>query len=140
MLCRHCNEVHYVCGSDVPAMPGRTVGLKMAISAGVLNANGMPLNQVQPLIEHPNDQLGHDTLGRSIHDWLMMGGKPLVAAAMRTLNRQHVRMVDETPFDVLQSQGNGICEEIPEDERRQKDYMLVQASAPHEPHQIVIYD
>lgn len=140
VLCRHCNEVHYVCGSDVPAMPGRTVGLKMAISAGVLNTNGMPLNQVQPLIEHPNDQLGHDTLGRSIHDWLMMGGKPLVAAAMRTLNRQHVRMVDETPFDVLQSQGNGICEEIPEDERRQKDYMLVQASAPHEPHQIVIYD
>ena len=68
MLCRHCNEVHYVCGSDVPAMPGRTVGLKMAISAGVLNANGMPLNQVQPLIEHTNDQLGHDTLGRSIHD------------------------------------------------------------------------
>lgn len=23
VLCRHCNEVHYVCGSDVPAVPGR---------------------------------------------------------------------------------------------------------------------
>ena len=139
VYCDRCGTVSLVTGSEVPVAPGRTIGQSLAVTAGVMNATGLSTNRVQQMLENADDQLGNDTLGRNVHDWAMEFGKPLVDLAQRELDSQAVRMVDETPMVILQSQSRGICKPVPENEQRQKDYLLAQTSGPHEKHRVCLF-
>ena len=73
-----------------------------------------------------DDQLGKDTLGRNLHDWLLDTGKPLLDAVLAKLNTQHTLVMDETVLPVLQSKGQGVCEAPESEKPRQKNYISVQ--------------
>ena len=139
VYCEHCGTVSLVTGGEVPVAPGRTIGQSLAVTAGIMNATGLSTHRVQQVLENADDQLGNDTLGRNAHDWAMAFGKPLMALAQRELDSQTVRMVDETPMTILQSQARGICKPAPENEQRQKDYLLAQTSGPHEKHRVCLF-
>ena len=127
--CQSCGQAFCVCGKDVPVKPGREMGQSVVVAAAELNAVGIPLNKVMQLLFMKEDQLGKDTLGRNLHDWLLDTGKPLQNAIDAELNTQHTMLMDETVLTVLQSKGQGVCE-APENEKfRQKDYIGVQCSA-----------
>ena len=110
----------------------------MTIAVGVLSAKGMPVHKSDNIfISAPDGQLGHSTLNDNVHDWGMQTGKVLADAIAAVLKGQTTVIMDETPFNVLQSQGRGNCK-LPEDERpRQKDYLAVQTSGSSEKHQCV---
>ena len=127
--CQSCGQAFGVCGKDVPVKPGREMGQSVVVAAAELNAVGIPLNKVMQLLFMKEDQLGKDTLGRNLHDWLLDTGKPLQNAIDAELNTQHTMLMDETVLTVLQSKGQGVCD-APENEKcRQKDYIGVQCSA-----------
>ena len=138
--CFACGKVHLILpkNTDIPVAPARTIGQGMAIAVGVLSAKGMPLNKCDNIfINDPDGQLGHSTLNDNVHDWGMQTGKVLSDAIANELKRQTTVTMDETPFNVLQSQGRGNCK-LPEDARpRQKDYLAVQTSGSSEKHQCV---
>ena len=137
--CQTCGQAFCVCGRDVPVKPGREMGQSVVVAAAELNAVGIPLNKVMQLLFMKDDQLGKDTLGRNLHDWLVDTGKPLMDTVLAELNTQHTMVMDETVLPVLQSKGQGVCE-APENEKpRQKDYIGVQCSAPGVDRQCVRY-
>ena len=100
---------------------------------------GTPLNKVMQLLFMKDDQLGKDTLGRNLHDWLLDTGKPLLDAVLAKLNTQHTLVMDETVLPVLQSKGQGVCEAPESEKPRQKNYISVQCSAPGADRQYVRY-
>ena len=137
--CQTCGQAFCVCGRDVPVKPGREMGQSVVVAAAELNAVGIPLNKVMQLLFMKDDQLGKDTLGRNLHDWLVDTGKPLLDAVLAELNTQHTMVMDETVLPVLQSKGQGVCEAPESENRRQKDYIGVQCSAPGADRQCVRY-
>ena len=137
--CPTCGQAFCVCGQDVPVKPGREMGQSVVVAAAELNAVGIPLNKVMQLLFMQEDQLGKDTLGRNLHDWLLDTGKPLLDTVLAELNTQHTMLMDETVLSVLQSKGQGVCEAPENEKRRQKDYIGVQCSAPGADRQCVRY-
>lgn len=137
--CQTCGQAFCVCGRDVPVKPGREMGQSVVVAAAELNAVGIPLNKVMQLLFMKDDQLGKDTLGRNLHDWLLDTGKPLMDSVLAELNTQHTMLMDETALPVLQSNGQGVCEAPESEKRRQKDYIGVQCSAPGVDRQCVRY-
>ncbi len=113
---------------EVPVKPGRQMGLSTAVTVHGLYCLGVPLNKIMTAMFGPKDQLGKDTLGRNLHDWALDSLNPLLVAMTKVMHRQHTLLMDETPFLVLQSNGQGICEAPKEDEKRKKDYIGVQCS------------
>lgn len=137
--CQTCGQAFCVCGRDVPVKPGREMGQSVVVAAAELNAVGIPLNKVMQLLFMKDDQLGKDTLGRNLHDWLVDTGKPLMDSVLAELNTQHTMVMDETVLSVLQSKGQGVCEAPESEKPRQKDYIGVQCSAPGVDRQCVRY-
>ena len=137
--CQTCGQAFCVCGRDVPVKPGREMGQSVVVAAAELNAVGIPLNKVMQLLFMKDDQLGKDTLGRNLHDWLLDTGKPLLDAVLAKLNTQHTLVMDETVLPVLQSKGQGVCEAPESEKPRQKNYIGVQCSAPGADRQCVRY-
>ena len=137
--CQTCGQAFCVCGRDVPVKPGREMGQSVVVAAAELNAVGIPLNKVMQLLFMQEDQLGKDTLGRNLHDWLVDTGKPLMDTVLAELNTQHTMLMDETVLPVLQSKGQGVCEAPESQKPRQKDYIGVQCSAPGADRQCVRY-
>lgn len=127
--CQTCGQAFCVCGKDIPVKPGREMGQSVVVAAAELNAVGIPLNKVMQLLFMKEDQLGKDTLGRNLHDWLLDTGKPLQNAIDTELNTQHTMLMDETVLTVLQSKGQGVCEAPENEKHRQNDYIGVQCSA-----------
>ena len=91
--CQTCGQAFCVCGRDVPVKPGREMGQSVVVAAAELNAVGIPLNKVMQLLFMKDDQLGKDTLGRNLHDWLVDTGKPLLDAVLAELNTQHTMVM-----------------------------------------------
>lgn len=120
--CNKCGRIHvrYFDG-DLPVTPASTMGQSVAVTAGVLNASGIPLNKIQQIMFAKEDKLGNETLGRSIHILCQETFKPLYLETIKALGRQHTLLADETTIKILQSQGKGICE--PQEETRQTDYL-----------------
>ena len=138
--CEACGEAFCVCSEhDVPVKPGREMGLSTVIAALELNAMGIPLHKIQHILFSEEDQLGKDTLGRNLHDWLMGPGSLLLNSMVHDLFRQHTLVMDETTMKILQSLGQGVCASPEEEKKRKKDYLGVQCSAPGVREQCIRY-
>ncbi len=113
---------------EFPVKPGRQTGLSTAAMVHGLYCLGIPLNKIMMAMFGPKDQLGKDTLGRNLHDWAIDSLNQLLIDMTKVMHRQHTLLMDETPFVVLQSNGQGICTPPEEDEKRKKDYIGVLCS------------
>ncbi len=114
--------------NDIPVKPGRQTGLSTAVMVHGLYCLGVPLNKIMAAIFGQKAQLGKDTLGRNLHDWALDSLNPLLVAMTKVMHEQHTLLMDETPFAVLQSNGQGICAAPDENDQRKKDYIGVQCS------------
>lgn len=129
--CNKCRKIFCVCtNDDVPAKPKREMGQSLLIAATQLYCNGMPLNKVMQLLFPEKAQLGKDTLGENLHTWALDTLKPLAECIFHVMYKQHTLLMDETPLTVLQSKGQGICQNPKDGDLRSKDYIGVQCSAP----------
>ena len=127
--CHKCGKFFDRFSNDeFPVKPGRQTGLSTISMVHGLYCIGVPLNKIMTAMFGPKDQLGKDTLGRNLHDWALDSLNPLLVEMTKVMHRQHTLLMDETPFPVLQSNGQGICEAPEEDEKRKKDYIGVQCS------------
>ena len=106
------------------------MGQSVVVAAAELNAVGIPLNKVMQLLFMQEDQLGKDTLGRNLHDWLLDTGKPLMDTVLAELNTQHTMLMDETVLSVLQSKGQGVCEASESEKRARKTTSASSAQLP----------
>ncbi len=128
-FCHACGKFFDWCSNtDIPVKPGRQMGLSTAVMVDKLYCMGVPLNKIMSAIFGERAQLGNETLGRNLHDWSLDSLNPLLAAMAKVMHGQHALLMDETPFVVLQSNGQGVCPAPEEDEQRKKDYIGVQCS------------
>ena len=126
--CPACNTVWLDIPNNVPVpvKPHRTLSQNLVIASGLMNASGIPLHKINSMIVNVDDQLGHETLGDNVNEWGLDSGKLLVERMHEALGQQPVVVMDETPYTVLQSKGQGVCK-APET-TRSKDYIAVMCS------------
>lgn len=102
-----------------------------------MNVNGIPLHKEQKILFGKDAKLGNETLGRNIHHLCQDSFKPMQAALIETMNKQHALLADKTTIKVLQSQGKGACE--PAEHTRQTDYLASVCSASYESKRRVVF-
>lgn len=100
---------------------------------------GIPLEKIEHWFFPERSRLGKATLGNNLHKWALDTLEPLLDSLTSVMAGQHTLLMDETPFSVLQSKGQGICEPPSEDDQRQKDYVAVQCSTFFERHRCFRY-
>ena len=126
-FCRDCGEAFVTIPEhNVPCSPQNTFSQEAVISLGVINMAGVPLKKLTDLMFDKTDQVGHESIGRSVHEWALSFGAPLSERMRQRLAHCPVLMMDETPLAVLQSRGQGVCE--PAEVHRQTDYIVIQTT------------
>ena len=124
-FCRKCGKAFVsLPEDDVPCTPQNTLSQGFVISFAVFNAAGVPLNKLVTHMVGAFAQMGGVTLGRSVHEWALSYGDPLLECLLAHLAGSPVVHMDETPLTVLQSRGQGVCKST--DKPRQQDYRVCQ--------------
>lgn len=138
----HCNNCGYSwehIEGEVGVLPHRTVSQEAAVTIGTMNAVGLAVHKAVEIFAE-QEQLGHETMYRNTHDWVMTYGLPMVTAFDKEWLQSPAAVADESPFVVQQSRGQGPCD-LPEDGiLREKDYIGVKTMPFHAEKRVVIFN